>query len=101
MRSRIWTVAGALGLLAFVVEQVSHEVCHGLVAVLVGGRWGWLHLFAVSTELPPDASLASRIAVPASAALLDIAIGAIALLGYTRKRGPELRLFVAYTAAFH
>lgn len=96
-----WAVAGAIGLAAFVVEQVSHEVCHGVVALLVGGRWEWLHLFAVSTDVPPGASLAARIAVPASAALLNVAVGAIAVVMYPRVTRAELRLFLMYTAAFH
>ncbi len=96
----LWILAVGLGLGAFVLEQVAHECCHGLTALAVGGRWDWLHFFAVGSEVSPEAPRSARLAVPAGAALWDIALGAVAFLVSRRTSRPTLRLFSVYLAAF-
>lgn len=95
-------------LVAFValcLEQVVHEVSHGVAAYLVGARWERLFFWAADWSLPEGspAGASREVIIAGSAALINIvcALACIFLLSYTRGgHGPLLRLFLLFFGAY-
>src|SRR5262245_43252859 len=95
--------ACAIALFAATLEQLVHEVCHGVTSLLVGQRWEALHFFASLSTWPGQGSALGDGLVAGSAAVLNIlcAIAAMLLLPRRLFAGrPLLRLLVFYFAAF-
>ena len=93
----------AIAVLAVLAEQVGHELTHGIAALIVGKDWELLNLFAVYTVWPGAADTFGDGVVAASAALLNIFTGFIAVLLFataTFASRPIWRLFWIYFAAF-
>lgn len=95
--------AVAIALVGAIVAQSLHELCHGIVALLAGGRWEWISFFAVSVSRTSDLGLGQNLMVAGSPALVDIALGAVAVALFElrwARRHPAFRLFFLYIAAF-
>ena len=88
---------GALG------AQILHEACHGVAAVLVGAEWQAFNLFAVLWAWPGTPNEIGALIVEASAALLNILTGFLAvwLFGRSlRKQRAMPALLWMYFAAY-
>jgi hypothetical protein len=95
--------ASAIALFAATLEQIVHEVTHGVAGVIVGKRWEALHFFACLTTWPGEASPAGDGVVAGSAAIVNLlcAAASIALLARgALPRRPLARLLLFYFAAF-
>ena len=102
--SSLWPLtlnAVSIALVAVLVEHVFHESCHAVAAVLVGGRLKWFNLFGISYV--GEISRWGHIIIAGNAALMDILIGMIAAVLFSRRwvmRRPALRLFLFYFSAY-
>jgi hypothetical protein len=92
--------ATAVAFVAALTVQVLHEVCHGIAAILVGGRWAALNLFASNDELGEAAGTWREGLVAGNAAIVNLVLGAVAVVWFARERRPQLRLFVLYAGAY-
>lgn len=90
----------AIAVLAVLAEQIGHELTHGIAALIVGKDWQIFNLFAVYTAWPGAADAFGDGVVAASAALMNIATGFIAVLLFGTARRPRWRLFWLYFAGF-
>jgi hypothetical protein len=88
----------ALGVLAFVVADVSHEaVGHGLATLAVGGR------LVLLTTCYVDLSGIYSKWIPAAGGLTNLAVGlgALSFLRFLPRVRPTLRYFLILIAAFN
>ena len=95
--------AAVLALLAALVNQVLHEVTHGVAAVLVGARWRALNLFASDHSWPGAASESGEYVIAGAAASVNIVVGFVCVALFARPAlvtRPLARLFVLYLGAF-
>ncbi len=93
----------AIAIVAVLAEQIGHEITHGIAAIIVGKDWQILNLFAVYSVWPGDADAFGDGVVAASAALLNIFTGFVAIFFFgtaTFANRPTWRLFWLYFAGF-
>ena len=104
--SSSWTLtlnAVSIALVAVLATHVFHESCHAIAAVLVGARLEWFNLFGVRYTWVAEISKWGNIIIAGNAALMDILIGMIAVVLFSRRwvmRRPTLRLFLLYFGAY-
>lgn len=96
------THALATALLAALVEQVLHEVTHGVAALLVGARWVALNLFASHHDWAGPSSPWREAVIAGSAAIVNIATGlaAVALFRRPWTGRPLTRLLLLHFGAY-
>lgn len=95
--------AAAAALIAASAEQIVHEVCHGVVATLVGKRWTFFNLFAAGSVWPAAAGELGDTLVAGSSAVLNIACGSAGvwlLARWPAAAAPLARLLVTLFAAY-
>ena len=104
--SSLWPLtlnAVSIALVAVLAAHVFHESCHAVAAVLVGARLEWFNLFGVRYTWVAEISKWGNIIIAGNAALMDILIGMIAVVLFSRRwvmRRPTLRLFLLYFGAY-
>src|SRR5262249_24471830 len=89
--------------LAALTEQVFHETCHGIAALVVGARWDALNLFAASTSWNGNENNWGNAIISGNAALMNIFSAIICVAIFNRGfllKHPYLRLFVLYFTAY-
>lgn len=96
--SRLTVNAIATAFVAALTVQVFHELCHGVAALLVGGRFEALNLFAARTTEPVGGW--QEVIVAGNAAIMNIIGAILAMLLLFRVRAGLGRMFLLYFGAY-
>ncbi len=90
---------------ALCCEQILHEVCHGIAALLVGASWDQLWFWASASSWPEGASpgLWQQMIISGSAAVLNILCALVCIALFNRNgmvQKPFVRLFLLYFGGY-
>lgn len=95
--------AFVIALVAALVVQNVHEICHGLAALLVGAQWRIWNLFAVDIVYGDTLGLWGKLLIEANPAIVNILCGLLGVALFSRPwalRRPTLRLFLMFFGAY-